>query len=161
MSVSVWRIAQDTKAYEANDLSGKGAEITGGRWNDKGTPLIYTSSNRALAGLETVVHLNSGGLPFNRYLVEVTIPDAVWASAISITDKTAPVGWDAEPASRTSSNYGNQWARANASLLLIVPSVVVPDESNILINPKHADIDQIEANKVRKWLYDPRFSRTA
>ena len=104
MSVSVWRIATDTKDYEADDLSGKGAEITGGRWNDKGTPLVYTSTNRSLAALETIVHLNSGGLPLNRYLVEIVIPDDVWNAAEEIDHTTAPVGWDAEPASRTSSD---------------------------------------------------------
>lgn len=161
MSVSVWRIAQDTKDYEADDLSGKGAEITGGRWNHKGTPLLYTSSNRALAGLETIMHLNAGGLPFNRYLVEVLIPDAAWAAAQVITAATAPVGWDAEPASRTAANYGSAWAKSSTTLLLIVPSVVVPDEPNILINPIHPDMGQLTASKVRKWLYDPRLTRTA
>jgi len=68
--IDVWRIAAETPDYEAHDLSGKGAEQTGGRWNRKGTPLIYTSVSRALACLETVVHLSSGdALPLNRYLV--------------------------------------------------------------------------------------------
>jgi RES domain-containing protein len=156
VSVSVWRIAQDTKDYGADDLSGKGAEITGGRWNDKGKPLIYTSSSRSLAGLETIVHLNAGGLPLNRYLIEVLIPDAAWAAARVITDKSAPVGWDAEPASKTASDFGNDWIDSNATLLLIVPSVVVPDESNVLINPRHVDMRDVRVRKVRKWLYDPR-----
>jgi RES domain-containing protein len=93
VSISVWRIATDTKDYEADDLSGKGAEITGGRWNDKGTPLVYTSTNRALAALETIVHLNSGGLPLNRYLVEIVIKDDVWNVAEALDQTTAPVGW--------------------------------------------------------------------
>ncbi|MFN3458075.1 MAG: RES family NAD+ phosphorylase [Novosphingobium sp.] len=92
MSISVWRIATDTKDYEADDLSGKVAEITGGRWNDKGTPLVYTSTNRALAALETIVHLNSGGLPLNRYLVEIVIKDDVWNVADALDQTTAPVG---------------------------------------------------------------------
>ena len=92
VSISVWRIATDTKDYEADDLSGKGAEITGGRWNDKGTPLVYTSTNRALAALETIVHLNSGGLPLNRYLVEIVIKDDVWNVADALDQTTAPVG---------------------------------------------------------------------
>ena len=160
MSVSVWRIATDTKNYEADDLSGKGAEVTGGRWNDKGTPLVYTSTNRALAALETIVHLNSGGLPLNRYLVEIVISDDVWDSAEVIDRSTAPVGWDAEPASRTSSDFGTRWARAATSLLLRVPSVIVPEESNVLINPRHPGIAAIKARKVRKWIYDPRIVRS-
>lgn len=158
MSVVAWRIAQDTKDYSADDLGGKGAEITGGRWNHVGTPLVYASSSRSLACLETIVHLNAGGLPFNRYLVEVTIPDAEWAAATAITDKTAPVGWDAEPASKTSMDLGTEWCRTTATLLLLVPSVVVPEEHNILINPRHPAISRLSARKVRKWQYDPRLT---
>jgi RES domain-containing protein len=156
VSHSLWRIASDTRDYTADDLSGKGAEITGGRWNERGTPVIYTSSNRALAALETIVHLNAGGLPLNRYLVEIIVPDDVWEMAQACDHTTAPVGWDAEPASKTSSHYGMTWARSNASLLLRVPSVIVPEEQNVLINPRHPDLAKITARKVRKWLYDPR-----
>ncbi len=77
MSVIVWRIATDTMSYEADDLSGVGAKSTGGRWNAVGDALVYASETQALACLETVVHLNAGGLPLNRYLVSVTIPDEV------------------------------------------------------------------------------------
>lgn len=78
MSQIVYRIGTDTPAYEADDLSGKGAEITGGRWNQKGAAVVYAAENCSLACLETLVHLAAGGLPFNRYLVEISIPDPVW-----------------------------------------------------------------------------------
>jgi RES domain-containing protein len=66
-------------AYEADNMSGAGAKVTGGRWNAAATAVVYTSQTRAraLACLETVVHLNAGGLPLNRYLVKVTIPEAL------------------------------------------------------------------------------------
>lgn len=161
MSRKVWRIATDTKNYGADDLSGKGAELTGGRWNDKGTPILYTATNRALACLETVVHLNTGGLPLNRYLIEIDIADDLWAAAVRHDMASPPpVGWDAEPASRTSSDYGTAWAKSAASLLLLVPSVIVPEERNALINPSHPDIARLSAVKVRKWLYDPRLLRS-
>jgi len=156
VSHSLWRIASDTRDYTADHLSGKGAEITGGRWNERGTPVVYTSTSRALAALETVVHLNAGGLPLNRYLVDIIIPDDVWDAAQACDYTTAPVGWDAEPASKTSSDYGMRWARSNASLLLRVPSVIGPEEQNVLINPRHPDLAKVTARKVRKWLYDPR-----
>jgi RES domain-containing protein/uncharacterized protein (DUF2384 family) len=156
VSHSLWRIASDTRDYTADDLSGKGAEITGGRWNDRGTPVVYTSCNRALAALETIVHLNAGGLPLNRYLIEIIIPDDVWAQAQACDHTIAPVGWDSEPASRTSSDFGTNWARSNDTLLLRVPSVIVPEEQNVLINPRHRDLTKISARKIRKWIYDPR-----
>lgn len=152
----VWRIAVDTLDYSADDLTGKGAEITGGRWNRQGTPLLYTATSRALAGLETIVHLNSGGLPLNRYLVSVEIEDGLWNAARVETAASLPIGWDAEPASLTSVDLGTAWARAATSLLLSAPSVIVPEEPNILINPRHPDIGKLVARKVRRWLYDPR-----
>src|SRR5574340_1549396 len=99
--ISTWRIGTDTPDYTAEDIGGIGAKTTGGRWNRKGTALVYTAGTRALACLETVVHLSSGDLPLNRYLVRVDIPDDVWATRQTLTDKTAPVGWDAMSAGRS------------------------------------------------------------
>jgi RES domain-containing protein len=160
LSQTVWRIATDTPAYEADDLSGAGAKATGGRWNTAGMAVVYTSQTRALACLETVVHLNAGGLPLNRYLVAVTIPDALWASAQMASAASLPVGWDAEPAGRSSIEFGTNWIRSGTAALLVVPSVIVPEELNVLINPQHSDSARITAAKVRKWLYDPRLTKT-
>ena len=159
MSVTVWRIATDTKTYEANGLSGAGAKTTGGRWNAPGDAIVYTSETQALACLETVVHLNAGGLPLNRYLVSVTIPDPVWAKARTETPASLPVGWDADPSGRASIQFGTNWIRSMASALLRVPSVIVPDEYNVLINPLHPDSKGIAAVKIRRWLYDPRLTK--
>lgn len=161
MSRSVWRIATDTKEYEADDLSGEGAKITGGRWNEIGVAMIYTAESRALACLETVVHLNAGGLPLNRYLVEILVPDDIWSAAEIETAASLRIGWDAEPAGRASIAFGSRWARAKRSVLLFVPSVIVPEECNILINAEHPDRDRLRARKVRKWLYDPRLAGSA
>lgn len=155
MTVSVWRIATDSRTYTADDMSGAGAKLTGGRWNETGVAATYAACTRALACLETIVHLNAGGLPLNRYLVEIEIPDDLWAAAESV-DPTALVGWDAEPAGLTSIAFGTDWANNRRSALLLVPSVIVPEESNILINPAHADAGRISARKQRRWLYDTR-----
>ena len=154
----VWRIASDTPAYQADDLSGAGAKATGGRWNEAGTSIVYTSATRALACLETVVHLNAGGLPLNRYLVELTIPDDVWANAPAETPSSLPVGWEAEPPGQVSIRFGTAWVRSGSSALLMVPSVIVHEEFNVLINPAHADSARITAVKRRRWLYDPRLA---
>jgi RES domain-containing protein len=159
VSYTVWRIATDTPTYEADDMSGTGAKVTGGRWNTPGVAVVYTSQTRALACLETVVHLNAGGLPLNRYLVEVTIPDAIWADAQLTTAVRLPVGWDAEPAGRASIEFGTRWIRSNVSALLVVPSVLVPEEFNVLINPQHSDSATITAAKTRRWLYDTRLTK--
>ncbi len=158
MSRTVWRIATDTPDYEADDLSGTGAKQSGGRWNERGTPLLYASESRALACLETVVYLNAAGLPLNRYLVALTIPDPLWSAARQESAATLPVGWDAQPAGRASIAFGTQWLRSGRSALLLVPSVIVSEEQNILINPQHPASASITASKIRRWLYDPRLA---
>lgn len=154
MSV-LWRIAADTPGHAADDLSGLGAKLTGGRWNSKGVPMVYCSTSIALATLETVHYLRAGGLPFNRFLVRIEVPEAVW-QARRILDPV-PGGWDAIPASLSASRAGDRWSAAGKTALLVVPSVIVPDECNVLINPRHLDAAAITASTVRRWHYDPRF----
>ena len=154
--VTSYRIAQDTPDYEAHDLGGRGAEITGGRWNRKGQALVYSAGSIALAVLETVVHMQVKGLPLNRYLVEINIPDAVWAKREIWTNVSAPVGWDSIPTGKVSLDTGDDWLKRCDSAIALVPSVIVAEEYNVLINPKHPDAAHISAVKVRKWLYDGR-----
>jgi RES domain-containing protein len=155
MTVPVWRIAVEAPTYAANDLSGTGAKMTGGRWNSKGTPVVYSAANIALATLETVHYLSGGGLPFNRYLVRIDIPDAVWAARQMLDP--LPGGWDAIPAGMTARTAGDAWIASGATALLLVPSVIVPDEYNVLINPQHGDVAAIVATTLKRWIYDPRF----
>jgi RES domain-containing protein len=160
VSTSFWRIGTDTPNYTADDRAGKGAESTGGRWNEVGVPMVYSASSRALACLETIVHLNGGGLPLNRYLVEVIIPDALIASAEARNPTALPEGWDAESPGRVSITLGSDWVRGKSSAVLFVPSVIVPGEQSALINPAHPDAPKIQFHKCRKWLYDPRLRAT-
>lgn len=155
----VWRIATDTPHYFSDDLTGAGAKTTGGRWNTKGNAVLYCAATIALASLETVVHLAASGLPLNRYLVRVDIPDDVWARRQELTHLTAPVGWDALPAGGVSIGYGNNWLANLGTAVLCVPSIVVPEERNVLINPLHPDAKQVVATKLRRWQYDPRLVR--
>lgn len=153
---TVWRIGVSAPAYSADDLSGEGAKKTGGRWNKKGTSVVYASESIALACLETLVHINFDDLPLNRYLVQIDIPTEVWAAAKKVTPKTAGTGWDALPAGMVSINYGDAWCCSNASAVLLVPSVVISHEFNVLINPLHQDARLIRAKKVEAFHYDSR-----
>jgi RES domain-containing protein len=160
MTVALWRIAALTPAYSAEDMSGGGAKATGGRWNAKGTAVLYTSENRALACLETVVHVVSGGLPLNRILVRIDVPDDVWrAATIFDVADSKNVGWDVDPAGKVSIDPGTNWVNGRTSALLVVPSIIVPEERNILINPAHPDAAKLTPTKIRKWTYDPRLKR--
>ena len=151
----LWRIAADTQAFVADDLSGAGAEKTGGRWNAPGIPMLYTSPSIALAVLETLVHMSAGSLPLNRYLVRITVPNPVWAKATR-ADCAMLVSWDAVPAGKVSRDWGSAWSTSAGGAIAIVPSVVVPEEVNVLINPRHPDASRIGARKLRRWVYDPR-----
>jgi RES domain-containing protein len=156
MTRYVWRIAAGTPDYGADDLIGKGAEKTGGRWNRKGTPLVYCASSISLACLETLVHLAGAvPLPLNRYLVRIPVSPAAWRKR-TVFDPTANVGWDAEPPGLVSFDWGTHWAKSLSSLLAEVPSVIVPEEVNILINPGHAEAARLRASKLRRWTYDSR-----
>lgn len=163
MSTTVlWRIAVDTPEYTADDLSGRGAEATGGRWSRKGHRLVYTSTSVALACLETAVHLRQGGLPLNRYLVEITVPAAAWDARQILGAGELPVGWDAQPEGKVSLDIGDKWLLNTATTappILLVPSVIVPEEFNALINPLHPLAALITGTKVRKWLYDNRLDK--
>ena len=89
VAVPVWRIATDTPDYTADDLAGTGAKSSGGRWNRKGTAMVYTSGSAALACLETLVHLATNPLPLNRYLVRVEIPHAAFMARLRLDDLVA------------------------------------------------------------------------
>ena len=104
-----------------------------------------------------MVHLARHPLPLNRCLVGITVPAPAWAAAVDLDGATL-VGWDAQPAGKASLDWGTAWAQAGTTLLARVPSVVVPEEFNVLINPAHAAIAHVESKKRRRWLYDARLT---
>ena len=102
------------------------------------------------------MHASSGDpLPLNRYLVAITVSETVWASR-TMFDPALRVAWNAVPAGRASLEWGTAWATSNSSLLAQVPSVIVPEEMNVLINPEHPDLSSVSAVVVRQWMYDGR-----
>lgn len=156
MAQRCWRIAPDTPHGRAEDLAGTGARLSGGRWNRKGTAMGYASSSIALACLETVVHVAGGAtLPLERQLVEITIPAATW-QARTVFDRTRHPGWDALPAGNVSRDWGTAWATSATTLIALVPSVIIPEEWNLLINPAHPDIRRLKLRRLRRFGYDPR-----
>ena len=156
MTVQLWRVASDTLAWSADDLSGKGAAVAGARWNHPGERVTYAATSISLAAWETRAHFGKGGaLPWNRFLVRIDVPDAVWAARKVLTRPPA-VGWDAIPEGRVSRNAGSTWLKLAATALLTVPSVIIGEEDNVLINPAHSDHARITAVKVRRFIYDHR-----
>lgn len=152
-TVSFWRIATRGRNWGPTDLSGGGGAATGGRWNQKGVPVVYAATSVALACLETLVHMNQGGLPIARYLVELEVPREVMDSGRNVE---VPQDWNALPTSFAAAKAGTDWLQSGTSLLLFVPSVIVPIESNVLLNPAHPDLAKVKVINHGAFRYDGR-----
>lgn len=137
-----------------NDLSGTGARIYGGRWNNVGYPVIYASGSRSLAALEFLVHVPMALAPDNLSIAEIVIPDNV--DRESITTKELPSNWRDYPAPEQLANIGTKWVKSKSSLLLDIPSAVVDKEFNTLINPLHPDIKYVNLLETEPFPFDSR-----
>lgn len=156
MTFSLWRVAADTPLWTAEDMAGKGAAHKGARWNQAGEHVTYTATSISLAAWENRAHFGKGArLPWNRYLVRIDVPNDVWA-AREILVRPPPVGWDAIPEGLVSRTTGSSWLVSGRTALLAVPSVVIEEEDNVLMNPAHPDAQRITAAKVRRFIYDHR-----
>lgn len=155
--MKLWRIAADTRKYPADDLSGGGAAKNPGRWNDSGEPVLYAAQTIAIAVLETAAHIDDAGLPLNRYLLELDVPDDIWDMREELDMAKLPLTWSAIPASNASVKIGSLWLASAQSAILLVPSVVVPEEQASLINPLHPDSRRITARIVRLFEYNRLF----
>ncbi len=141
------------------DLSGTGSRLYGGRWNRRGTALVYTSESRALAALEVLVHLPMALAPPDLSILRIDVPDDVETKTIDPT--SLPRNWRTYPPPQKLATLGSQWALSNETLLLRVPSVVVDDEFNELINPAHPDFKRIRPRGPQPFVLDQRLARRA
>ena len=155
--MKLWRIAAQTRQYTAEDLSGAGAAKSPGRWNHAGEAMVYSATAISLAVLETAAHIQDVGLPQNRYLLQINVPDSVWAMREEIDVALLPSTWAAIPAGSASASVGSAWLASLRSPILLVPSVVVPEERAALINPKHPASARITARVVRLFEYNRLF----
>jgi len=155
--VILWRIAAETRKFSAEDLSGGGAAAHPGRWNDELQAVVYAAPTLALAVLETAAHVEGGGLPVNRFVVRIDVADTVWQKREELDARNFPEAWAAIPAGRASVAIGSEWITSLRSAILLVPSVIVPEESAALINPAHPDAKKLVATAVRAFDYDRLF----
>ena len=156
----LWRIASTTRNYAAGDLSGAGAAKFPGRWNDNGQHVVYAAPTLALAVLETAAHIEDSGLPMNRYVVEIDVPDDIWENRrLTLGVSGLPVGWDAIPSAHAALTVGSTWYASGTHALLEVPSVIVPEESVVLINASLAECAAIRAREIRRFDYNSLFRR--
>ena len=143
-----------SKSKFANDLSGKGAEKSGGRWNSKGTALVYTSESRALCTTEIAVHTPLGNLPLDYMLISIEIPDNVHIQEIISLD--LPENWKSFPNLHSTQAIGDRFVAEGIFSVLKVPSAVVQDEFNYLINPAHTLSSSIKIKVIEPFNFDER-----
>lgn len=150
----VYRIS---KKRFITDLLGLGAKLYGGRWNPKGVSLVYTSESRALAILEYYIHADPAFLPTDVAIASIHIPDDASRKEILIGD--LPPDWREYPAPAELAGLGEKWSKSGEGLVLLVPSVVVPKEMNVLINPGHSLIKKVAIIDVEDYSFDERLER--
>ena len=143
-----------SKSKYSKDLSGSGAEKTGGRWNSKGKPLIYTSASRALCVAEIAAHTPLGIVPKDYELISIEIPGAIAISEVKPTSQ--PPDWKLFPHPSSTQQFGDNFIASGKSLVLKVPSAVVQGDFNYLINPKHPGISKIKITGIEPFQFDER-----
>jgi len=134
-------------------LTGEGARRYGSRWNPKGVPMLYTASTLSLAALETLVHFAIDTAPVDYVALTIRVPDD---AVERVANEDLPADWYATPPPVRCQQLGARWAANAQSLGLAVPSVVVPSEDNILLNPLHPDFANVVLEKQDPFLFDSR-----
>lgn len=150
---TVWRLL--TARYAQDAFSGEGARLYGGRWNYKGVPVVYTAASQSLAMLEMLVQ--DQPLRARYVMIPATLPEKVRIERVS--RESLPANWR-EPAARAElRKIGGDWVKRGATAVLEVPSVVIPGESNYLVNPLHPAFSAIQIGKPQAFVTDLRLIR--
>jgi RES domain-containing protein len=149
-----WRLIRKKRLSDA--FTGEGARLGGGRWNHAGTPVIYVSETLSLAALELFVHFTRKDIKLSKSLVAipVDIPHSLKTVEVSINDLDS--SWRTSPPSNSTKDIGTEWTQNMNSSILRVPSAVIPDEYNLLLNPVHRDFKKIKIGKPRPFTFDER-----
>ena len=147
----VYRLSKQSYIH---DLSGRGAEINGGRWNSKGVSVVYTAASRALAVLEVAVHTPLGIIPTDYFMATIELRDENNLVHIDIAD--LPLNWNSNPIIKATQLIGDKFAKINRHLVLQVPSATVPGDFNYLINPMHPDFKTVKIIKTEPFEFDMR-----
>ncbi len=155
-TVSVYRMVKTKWAAMAFD--GDGARVTGGRWNSKGVPCVYTSASESLALLEILVHMQDASLLRHYTVFELQIPETLIAV---IPEGKLPSDWQQPLSSPSTAALGDEWLKsASLEMALAIPSTIVPREMNYLLKIAHPEYRNIASRARQMPFYpDPRLSR--
>lgn len=151
MPITAWRIVKARHAATA--FLGEGARWFGGRWNSPGTPAVYTSESRALSLLEVLAGLQSPHAMQEYVLIPALFDEAL---VTDLNPSRLPRGWRRSPPPSATQRIGDEWVTGLRSAVLRLPSVIVPEENNYLLNPEHPDFERIEIGEPVAVVIDPR-----
>ncbi len=153
----IWRICREPYA----DFSGEGARRFGGRWNSRGMPMVYASTSLALAAIELFVHLEPGQAPGDLVFFSVELPEGEPSRTVKPAD--LPPDWWTDKGLMATRELGDAWIRtqhaARSSLAMMVPSVPIRAEWNVLVNPLHPRIGELQINPPQPFVFDARMFR--
>jgi RES domain-containing protein len=151
--VLLYRIS---KSKYAREISGHGARMAGGRWNLKGTPVVYTSDSTALATLEMLVHVSLNLMPKNISMTIFELPDDIAVNKLSLAK--LPKNWHAYPAPGILAVIGSDWINKCSHVALSVPSSITPtgEGKNYLLNPRHPDFAKVKIIDVVPYKFNAR-----
>lgn len=154
MTLTVWRIVQKQHAESA--WSGAGAALYPGRWNAPGTPIVYAAESRALALLEILANLGET-TALDRYV----LISARFGTSLcrTLAPRELPKGWDMNPPGEATRSLGTAWCQGHSSVALRVPSVLVPGEFNVLLNPRHPEFRRVRLGAAEPVRIDRRLIR--
>ncbi len=150
--MKVYRLCKEKYKH---DLSGKGAEKAGGRWNSKGTPIVYTCFSRALCTIEIAVHTPLGNIPLDYHIITIQLPD-IKGSIYKLEKTELPKNWKSLPHPNSTQLIGDQFISENKDLILKVPSAIVQGDYNYLINPYHKDFKKVKIIETELFEFDER-----
>jgi len=148
----VWRL---TRAAH-HGLDGEGARLNGGRWNSEGRAVVYASTTLSLAVLEYLVHVEPLLAPNDLVAIEIELPDGDGAGAQVEPGQFPPGDWRTYPAPEWQAELGDLWVEDGTFLWLAVPSAIVPQEYNVLINPSHERMADARVVSTRPFAFDER-----
>ncbi|QQL48636.1 RES family NAD+ phosphorylase [Mucilaginibacter ginkgonis] len=136
----------------AQDLSGTGSRLFGGRWNSIGKSLTYLADSQSLAVLEVLVHIRLQAAPADHVLVTLYVPEDI----IDINTDKLPSRWNDVYPPALLRKYGDDFVDDGKSLLLKVPSAVVPQQFNYLMNPAHPKMAEVKVISAEPFSFDSR-----
>ncbi len=140
----------------ANQLTGEGAKIHGGRWNLIGVPCLYTSESKALSILEYAANVKLEEMPLSLSITVYTLPDKSWRE-YAVTD--LPTNWQEIPAPNNTKEWGSKLLQEARVLALKLPSVLIPSEFNYILNPLHTDFSKVKIKEIHSFAFDTRIKK--